>query len=265
VNGFYESNKALWDRRVEPHTRSELYAMEAFRSGATSLNHIEREALGDVRGKSLLHLQCHFGQDSLSWARLGAAVTAVDYSPTAVETARRLARQLDLSARFICSDLYDLPSVLDEQFDIVFTSYGVLKWLPDIDRWGQLVARYVKRGGEFFIVEFHPFLYVFDYDRAERIEHSYFFDRKPTTYEEPDYADMERSELETAHAWTHPVSRVMTALLNAGLQVTAFDEYPYSTIPCFPFLEPAEPGRYVHRTYPGVVPILYSIHARKGA
>jgi SAM-dependent methyltransferase len=257
-------NLRLWDDRVAVHLETDFYAVAAFREGACSLTHIEREALGDVRGKSLLHLQCHFGQDTLSWARLGAHVTGMDFSPRAIAAARRLATELALPARFLESDLYALPDVLDETFDIVFTSYGVLKWLPDIRRWGQIVARYLKPGGTFFLVEFHPFLYVFDYEQGAQLEHGYFVGETPISYdEEGTYAAMASGDKTAyrAHSWPHPVSHVIESLLGAGLRLEAFREYPYSTLNCFPFVREAGPERFVHRTHPEMVPILYSVRA----
>jgi ubiquinone/menaquinone biosynthesis C-methylase UbiE len=263
---YLEDNLKLWDERVSVHLDTAFYGMEAFRQGASSLTHIERQALGDVRGKRLLHLQCHFGQDTLSWARLGAEVTGVDFSPQAIATARSLSAELGLPARFVQSDIYALPEVLDETFDVVFTSYGVLKWLPDIDRWGQIVARYLRAGGTFFLVEFHPFLYVFDYQQATQIEHTYFVGAEPISYDETGtYADMQAGAETTrrAHSWPHPVSRVIGALLAAGLRLESFEEYPYSTLGCFPFVREQAPERFVHQTHPGMVPLLYSIKASR--
>ena len=124
-------------------------------------------------GVRVLHLQCHFGMDTLSWARLGASVTGVDYSEQAIRAAGELAAECGLEGRFICCNLYDLPAHLDGQFDIVYTSYGVLCWLPDLREWARIAASYVKPGGFFYIAEFHPFAYVFD-DEADHEEHSPF-------------------------------------------------------------------------------------------
>jgi ubiquinone/menaquinone biosynthesis C-methylase UbiE len=263
---YLKDNLKLWNDRVSEHLQTEYYGMDAFLKGRCSLSHIEREALGDVNGKRLLHLQCHFGQDTLSWARLGANVTGVDFAPQAIVEARRLSEQLNLPARFIESDIYGLPDVLNEEFDIVFTSYGVLKWLPDIKRWGEIVARYLKPTGTFFLVEFHPFLYVFDYEHATRITHSYFVDSEPISYDEVGtYANMGGStnKVYRAHSWPHPVSRVIGALLAAGMRLESFEEYPYSTQNCFPFVREEAPGRFVHQSYPGMIPILYSIKATR--
>src|SRR5207245_4913253 len=118
--------------------------------------------LGDVRGRTLLHLQCHFGLDTLSWARRGALVTGADFSPVGIETARALADELGLEARFVCSELYDLPNRLDGRFDIVYTSFGVLNWLPDIEGWSGVVDHFLSAGGTFYIAEFHPVTNVFE-------------------------------------------------------------------------------------------------------
>ncbi|MEZ4363996.1 MAG: class I SAM-dependent methyltransferase [Kofleriaceae bacterium] len=263
---YLKDNLRLWDERVATHLDTEFYGMDRFRRGGSSLTHIEREALPDVAGKRLLHLQCHFGQDTLSWARLGAEVTGMDFSPKAIATARALSAELGLPARFLLSDLYGLPDLLDETFDLVFTSYGVLKWLPDIQRWGEIVARYLRPGGTFFLVEFHPFTYVFDYDRAEQIAHPYFVGDDPISYdEEGTYADLDAGPktVHRAHSWPHPVSRVISALLRAGLHLESFEEYPYSTLGCFPFVREQGPERFVHKTHPGMVPLLYSIKATR--
>ncbi|MEJ2633123.1 MAG: class I SAM-dependent methyltransferase [Acidihalobacter sp.] len=262
---YYEDNLKLWDERANDHLDSPLYDMDSFLRGETSLRHIELEALGDVRGKSILHLQCHFGQDSLSLARLGAKVTGIDFSESAIATAKRLNAELGLDGTFIQSDVYELPEKLDERFDIVFTSYGVLKWLNDIDKWGEIVTHFIRAGGSFFIVEFHPFMYVFDYDRGERISYSYFVGEEPITYEEVGtYANPEGGrKIRRAHSWPHPVSKVLTSLINAGLSIDSFVEYPYTTINCFPFIERIGEQKYVHDKHPEMIPFLYSISATK--
>ena len=138
------------------HESSEFYDLEAFRDGGVRLRDYEIEQVGDVRGKTLLHLQCHFGIDTLSWARLGATVTGADFSPKAIDLATRLAADLGLDARFVESNVYDLPERLEGSFDVVYTSRGVLCWLPDIRGWARVVAHFVKPGGIFFITEAHP-------------------------------------------------------------------------------------------------------------
>jgi ubiquinone/menaquinone biosynthesis C-methylase UbiE len=156
-------NEALWDAWTDIHEASEFYDLEGFRRGGIRLRDEEVAAVGDVQGKALLHLQCHFGIDTLSWARLGAKVTGADFSQKAVDLAQRLAADIGVAdARFIRSDLYELPGVLDEQFDVVYTSRGVIGWLPDIRRWANVVARFTAPGGLFYITEIHPVAQAFE-------------------------------------------------------------------------------------------------------
>ena len=139
-------NRANWNERTPVHAASEMYDVEGFKAGRITLHDVERREMGDVSGKTLLHLQCHFGMDTMSWARLGAVPTGVDLSDAAIDLARSLSGELNLDVRFIHSNIYDLPDVLDEQFDIVFTSYGALCWLPDLDEWASVVANHLKPG-----------------------------------------------------------------------------------------------------------------------
>ena len=152
-----EINRANWNERTPVHAASAFYDVEGFRAGQATLREIELREVGAVSGRSLLHLQCHFGLDTMSWARQGAKATGIDFSDAAIDLARSLNGELGLETRFICSNVYDLPKVLDEQFDIVFTSYGVLTWLPDLDGWAEVIDNHLKPGGVFYIVEHHPF------------------------------------------------------------------------------------------------------------
>jgi SAM-dependent methyltransferase len=165
MDDYLAANRALWDEWTAIHEASSFYDLEGFKagrsggsggSGGSRLRPYEVAEVGEVGGKSLLHLQCHFGIDTLSWARLGARVTGADFSHRAIELARSIAAELDLDATFVRSDLYDLPSVLDGQFDVVYTSRGVLGWLPDLERWAAVVAHFLRPGGVFYITEIHP-------------------------------------------------------------------------------------------------------------
>src|SRR5215218_6632110 len=139
MDDYRKSNLELWNNWAEINAASSSYDVEGFKQGNVGLNSLELAEIGDVSGKTLLHLQCHFGKDTLSWARLGAKVTGVDFSEQAIGLARSLSEELGIRARFVCSDVYDLPEVLNGEFDIVFTSCGVLGWLPDLERWAQVV------------------------------------------------------------------------------------------------------------------------------
>ncbi|WP_205744001.1 class I SAM-dependent methyltransferase [Grimontia sedimenti] len=255
---YLRLNKEAWDKRTAVHIESKFYDVEAFKQGKSSLNAIELEQVGNVEGKSLLHLQCHFGQDTLSWARLGAKVTGVDLSPAAIEQAQCLSRDLGLEARFIESDIYEFEESNTEQYDVVFTSYGVLCWLPDLSRWAKTVAGALKVGGEFHIIEFHTFndlLYGY----------SYFPSEEPDIEEEGTYTENCDGTTSTMATWPHPLSEVINALIQAGLRIDAFAEYPYSPYNCFEGLEYVEQKGYQLLHKGQQVPLLYAIKATKDA
>ena len=147
---YFETNKATWNEKVKVHVKSAMYDLEAFKAGKNSLMPYEREALEPVKGKSLLHLQCHFGQDTLSWSRLGAKSVGVDISNEGIDMARQLNTELGLDAQFVCCNVLDTSKHIDEAFDIVFTSYGVIGWLPDLKPWGQMIAERLKSGRSVF-------------------------------------------------------------------------------------------------------------------
>ncbi len=253
------TNRRLWDHWTELHERSAFYDLSGFRAGRSSLNPIERRELGEVRGRSLLHLQCHFGLDTLSWARLGARVTGVDFSPRSIELARSLAEEFDLEAHFLCADLYELGDTIDSRFDIVFTSYGVLWWLPDLHRWAQVIADRLLPGGLFYMVEYHPFLNLLD-DDGELLGTKYFPAHEPERYEvSGSYAVAGDASYE-CFGWVHSLSEIVNALLDAGLRIDFLHEHDYSPYGCFPFLEEREPGRYQVKGR-AEIPVLFSARA----
>src|SRR5690606_22988486 len=167
MKDYLQINKESWNKRTEIHLVSEFYDVKGFLEGKSSLNPIELELFGEISGKSLLHLQCHFGQDTISLSRLGAKTVGVDLSDKAVEAARELAAKDGSDAEFICCDVYDLPDQLDEKFDLVFTSYGTIGWLPDLDKWANVISHFLKPGGKFVFVEFHPYIWMYDDDLNE--------------------------------------------------------------------------------------------------
>ena len=162
-NDYFKTNKATWNEKVKVHSKSDMYDLESFKNGKSSLMDYELHALGDVKGKSLLHLQCHFGQDTLSWSRMGATCVGVDISNEGIKLAQKLNKELKLDAKFICCNVLDTSNHIKEKFDIVYTSYGVIGWLPNLKPWGQMIFERLKNGGTFFIAEFHPIIWMFDY------------------------------------------------------------------------------------------------------
>ena len=168
MNNIFEhaehSNRAYWDEIAPVHARA-YREIDLLRNGEAILDEIELREVGEVEGKTLLHLQCHIGTDTLAWARRGAIVTGVDFSPQSIALARQLQKELGLRATLICANLYELPGVLDQRFDVVYTSRGVLCWLRDLQEWARIIAHFLKPGGIFYIMESHPTCHTFE--RAE--------------------------------------------------------------------------------------------------
>ena len=257
---YIDKNKDLWNKRTEYHFRSSFYNLEGFIKGESSLNNIELTLLGDVTNKTILHLQCHFGQDTLSLARLGAITTGIDLSDKAIEKAKELAAQLNLNTRFICCNIYDLPNHLNEKFDLVFTSYGTVGWLPDLKRWGQLIANFLKPDGKFVMAEFHPFLWMFDYE-FERIEYSYFKKEAIVELEAGTYANSKAPINMESVTWNHSLSEVFRALVSNGLQIDDLREYDYSPYNCFRHTEQVGEKKFVIKHLGDKIPMVYSILA----
>jgi len=171
MDKFLEINRTNWNERTPVHAASRFYYdVDSFKAGRITLNKVEQEELGDVSGKTLLHLRCHFGVDTMSWARLGANATGVDLSDVAINFARSLNDELDLNVEFVESNVFDFPNVLDKKLDIVFTSVGVLSWISDIDKWASVVAHFLKPGGTFYIIDFHPLLGILEPTNSDEMK-----------------------------------------------------------------------------------------------
>jgi SAM-dependent methyltransferase len=255
-------NRAWWDERVPLHVTSDFYDVEGFKAGANTLRPFELEEVGDVSGRSLVHLQCHFGLDTLSWARLGASVTGLDFSAPAVEAARAVAADTGLDAQFVAASVYDAPQALGERrFDIVYTGLGALNWLPDIKAWAEVVARLVAPGGFLYLSEFHPIADVFG-DEDLTIEHDYF-QTEPLTFDDPGtYADLAaHTEHNRTEEWVHPLGEVVSAVIDAGLAIELLHEHDHTLFPRWPFLEKHGDSYRFPAGQPGL-PLIYSLRAR---
>ena len=261
-NNYIEINRKSWNNRVETHLKSEFYDLDNFMKGKSSLNSIELELLGDLNGKSILHLQCHFGQDTISLGRLGANVTGVDLSDQAIASAIKIAKEANSSATFICCDIYDLPKHLDRQFDIVFTSYGTIGWLPDIDKWAKIVSQFLKPDGQFVLVEFHPVVWMFD-DNFEKIDYRYFNSGAILESENGTYADKTANITQEYVMWNHGLGEVINSLIKNGLEINHFKEYDYSPYNCFKKTIEFEPKKYRIEHLGDKIPMVFSIIAKK--
>jgi 2-polyprenyl-3-methyl-5-hydroxy-6-metoxy-1,4-benzoquinol methylase len=267
MNDFMASNLKRWNELAGIHADSAFYDVAGFKRGQTSLKAIELAELGDAAGVALLHLQCHFGLDTLSWARQGARVTGVDFSDEAITRARSLAAETGIAADFLCADVLDLQNRLHGLFDIVFTSYGVLLWLPDLGRWGQTIAHFLKPGGIFCMVEVHPFAYLFDQADAQSnltVAFSYFHETEPLRFEvQGTYADRSASvEHRMTNTWQHGLGDILNALTAAGLHIDFVHEFPFSIFPMVPSMTQGNDGWW---RLPGkeMLPLLFSVRAVK--
>jgi 2-polyprenyl-3-methyl-5-hydroxy-6-metoxy-1,4-benzoquinol methylase len=260
---YISKNRELWNKRTAYHMQSDFYDVKGFLEGRSSLSDIELAMLGNsLEGKTVLHLQCHFGQDSLSMARMGAKVTGVDLSDKAIDEAKRLNTQLNLGAEFICCDIYDLPDLLTKKFDIVFTSFGTIGWLPDMDRWATVVGHFLKPGGRFVFAEFHPVVWMFDNDFT-KVAYDYFNSGPIIEVETGTYADKSAPITTESVSWNHSLGEVVSALLKQDLTLTSFKEYNYSPYNCFSGTEQIGENKFRIRHLAKDIPMVYSLVAEK--
>lgn len=262
-----EANRARWDERVAIHTASDYYDQDRFRRARDVIRDFEVAEVGDVTGRSLLHLQCHFGQDTLSWAHRGAArVVGLDFSEPAIETARELAAELGYGpdrAAFVAADVYDAAeAVPDDAYDIVYTGIGALNWLPDLERWADTAASLVAPGGFLYLAEFHPLCDVLDDETGSRIVHDYFSRDAWVDEVSGTYTDLEAPTVNNRSVeWQHPLGDVVSALAGAGLRIDFLHEHDMTMFQRFTALRRAEDGYY---RFPGDrprIPLMYSLRA----
>jgi SAM-dependent methyltransferase len=268
MNEYLDANRSLWNEWTAINVDSAFYDLESFKAGGIRLRDYELEEVGDVAGKRLLHLQCHFGIDTLSWARVGARPTGVDFSQEAIARARSLAAELGLDAEFLECSIDALPDVLNDEFDVVYTSRGVLGWLPDLRPWAEVVAHFVKPGGIFYITEAHPVLFTLDDDEGVDdlvVRYPYFGRDEPLGFPVTgSYADT------TAHVrqpvqwcWPHSMGEIITALAEAGLHIDFLHEFPFAEWPV-PFLDAGVDGKWHFKPHQrGELPMFFSLRARR--
>ena len=263
---YFQANKEDWDQKTDLHKEAPFYDLAGFKEGKDRLRSIELEELGYVAGKSLLHLQCHFGMDTMAWARRGAIVTGVDFSDKAIALARSLSEELNIPATFVCANIYGLKEYLQGEFDIVFTSYGVLHYLPDLKRWAEVIAHFLKPDAIFYIVEDHPTFRIFR-SKPEgefRAERPYFFAPEPEQYVgKASYAIEAEDKTTTQYIWNHHMGEILNSLIQAGLQIEFLHEFPYAARAKFPFMVQGEDGWWRLPERHGTIPFLFSLQARK--
>jgi len=261
---YFEAIKHHWDVRAKYHVESKFYDVASFKQGATTLQAIELAELPSLKGKKLLHLQCHFGMDSISLARKGADVTAIDLSSESIEEAKKLSKELDVDVNFIECNVLEIDQVLDgQEYDVIFTSYGVLCWLPKLDGWAQQIYKHLKPGGMFYIAEFHPVLWIFD-ENTKSIAYSYFNQKDPYKEVVTETYGEQHSQVETTeYFWSHSLNDIFSALINEGLRIDSFKEYDYSPFKCFDTLEERKKGEYMLKINNISMPCIFSMQCSK--
>lgn len=259
---YIDINKKLWNRKTEIHYDSDFYDVDSFIKGKDSLNPVEIELLGDIKDKKILHLQCHFGQDTISLSKHGALATGVDFSENAIEKAQNLNNQLGTDAKFIKSDIYKLPEILDEKFDIVYTSYGVIGWLPDMKEWAKIIDHFLKPNGKFIMVEFHPIVWMFSYD-FKKVEFNYMDSTPIIEKSEGTYTDRNAEIKEESVSWNHGLSTVINSIIKTGLKIIDFKEYNYSPYDCFENTVKIDDRKFKIKGLEDKIPMIYSLKAEK--
>jgi len=277
LDPYREANRARWDESVAIHAASDFYGVDRFLAGESTLLELDHQEVGDVAGKSLLHLQCHFGLDTLSWARMGADVVGVDFAASAVKTAKEIAKRAGLPAEFVESELYASPDVLANRlstFDIVYVNLGALCWLPDITGWAQVCAGFLREGGKLYVRDVHPVTQTLDDESAPgelRLLYPYFETTQPQHWAgSEDYADDSASlEHHDSYEWNHSLGEIVSAVIDAGLQVEFLHEQDWTVYRALPWLVEAERGIWRLPDREGTadlrLPLMFSLFAKKDA
>ena len=276
-----QKNKERWDLLADIHVKAaeagtaRYYDLKAFKEGKSSLFPIEIAELPDLKGKRVLHLQCHFGMDSISLTRMGAEVVGIDFSANAIEAANKLAQELGVNTTFLHSDIYKLIETMPEDeksFDFVFTSHGVLVWLSDIKAWGQIIAHFLKPGGQFYVIDSHPISFMFDDEPGTmdfKVVHPYFNNGKPFrfesegTYIDEDIVNNPSIGPTVSYEWNHSLSDIVMALIDAGLTIDFLHEHAESSWQVYSFAKQVENGNWVVNQDGLNTPLSFSILASK--
>ena len=262
MKDYAKVNKKWWNEVAPIHLQSELYNLAGFKKGKTTLTSIELEEVGNVKGKNLLHLMCHVGLDTLSWAREGARVTGVDLSDNSIKLAKKVSREIAVPATFICSDIYKLPNVLNKKFDIIFTSYGVLCWLSNIKKWAKIINHFLAEGGMFYIADLHPFTNILSHDF--KLFYKYFKKGPYIDDSSGTYTDWGADVNGITYEWSYTISDVINSLIEEGLKIEYLHEFPFTMYDQFPgFMEQNKKGQYILKNKKIQIPLLFSLKATK--
>jgi 2-polyprenyl-3-methyl-5-hydroxy-6-metoxy-1,4-benzoquinol methylase len=255
---YLKINRKAWNDKTVVHVNSDFYDHQSFILGKNTLKSPELEVLGDISGKRILHLQCHFGQDTLSLSRMGAIVTGLDFSEKAIEFAIKTNTELGLNANFVCSDVYNLPQELHGQFDIVFTSYGTIGWLPELHSWAKTITQALVSNGRFIMVDFHPFIWTFD-NEIKKIEYDYFNGAPIIEEIDGTYADRNAPIKTQTISWNHGIGEILNALIQSQIHINEFTELDFSPFNCFENMIQLKQDKFVFSHIEQSIPMIYRI------
>lgn len=261
------ANRLNWDERVAIHMASRFYDVDDWVEARPGPRSREIDALGDPAGLDLVHLQCHFGLDTLAWANAGAQVTGIDFAPEAIRAARQLAERIGQADRatFVCASVYDAAAVLAPRtFDIVYVSLGALVWLPSVARWADQVASLARPGGRLYLHEIHPAAWALA-DETPTFAHPYFEESEPYVDDSGEtYTDAEHPLVNTrTYEWNHSLGEVTTALIDRGLRIDRLEEHDWTVDAQFPWLVETSPGHWTTRAGLPRLPLSYTLVATK--
>ena len=272
MDEYTRTNLENWESRVPVHTGVGGYDLQRFFDDPGALSDVvafDAPWLGDLTDLRVVHLQCHIGTDTLSLARLGAQVTGVDFSPSALAVAGDLGERAGPPIRLVESSVDDVPTRLPETFDLVYTGVGALNWLPSVRRWAQVIAGLLEPGGRLYLREGHPMLHALDDERADRllvVDYPYFETEQPQRWETP-HSYIGRSDAPLAqpvtYEWNHGLAEVVQAVLDAGLRLTRLAEHRELEWPFVGWMDRTDQGRYVLPERPERLPLMYTLEARK--
>jgi SAM-dependent methyltransferase len=269
MTDYIEINRRNWNERAAIHARDITgdYMLDRFRAGEDALHEIEAAELGNIAGKRVLHLQCHIGRDTLCLVRRGAIVTGLDFSSAALKVARRLSDETGLKADFVEGTIDQAPALTPGPFDLVFTTWGTICWLPDVRKWAEVIASVLAPGGELYFADAHPAFNVLE-ERAGRLLPSFDFqtpaDRPLQFVNETTYTgDPTIMTHQSTQEWIHSLSAVLGGLIDAGLAITMFHEHEILPWRGLASLVPASERTW--RLPDGVprIPLSYSVRAKK--
>lgn len=269
MTDYLAANRANWDERVPIHAASTFYDVESWLRDRPPPRDRELEILGEVSGLDVVHLQCHFGLDTLAFANAGAHVTGLDFSSVAIAEARSLAKRAELGerARFVEADVLRAAEVLSpERYDIVYVSLGALCWLPSVRQWAAQVSTLLRAGGRLYLHDVHPLAWALADDEL-RVEHSYFEEAAPYADDgDATYTDGDARLTHTrSYEWNHAIGEIVTAVLSEGLRVTTLSEHDWTVWPRFPWLVESAPDRWVSPPDRPRVPLTFTLAAIRPA